>query len=246
LIFRQFILNLEKKIIPTSATIDNMKKLSFILFSLYAFVFFIFSCSLPKTYVEINEIGTYPHLLFKPLPIKVGAYYGSDFSKFEIIRRENKSFHWGSVPNGKICPLDPDIIKIGKANIALFDYIFSHVFQQVTIIQHLPKKPENIADIDIIIESNVKDYSSYIKRGSIANKYHQFLTYVITFYSPNGEPMGSWTIEGKASFSYSLVLPGTLTKEGINIAMREVAVKFITGFCKQGKIKKLFDKQCNQ
>lgn len=41
-------------------------------------------------------------------------------------------------------------------------------------------------------------------------------------------------------------LPQTLAKEGINIAMGEVAAKFMTDFCNQEDIKKLFYNQCNQ
>ena len=170
----------------------------------------------------------------------MGVYYGNDFGTFktsemvEIIREGVESF------------LYFEDIKMGKANIALFDYIFSHVFKEVTLIEHFPEKVDNIANIDLIIEPNLKDYSSYIIQGFSENEYHLFITYVITFYSPNSELISSWTIKGKGFVPYSMSLPQTLVKEGLDIAMREVAANFMIDFCNQVDIKKMFYEECSQ
>ena len=207
-----------------------MKKFGFIFFSLFAFVFFIFSCSdMFIIKAEINEIGPYPQPLIERLPIKMGVYYDNDFSTVEITQETA-----------------PENIKMGKANIALFDYILSHVFKEITIVQNFPEEIENIANIDLIIEPNIKDYSSYYVIGFIDSEYHVDITYEITFYSPIGKPIASWTIKGKGIVIYSFSSLKTLAKKATNIAMGEVAAKFMTDFCNQVDIKRLFYKECCQ
>jgi len=98
----------------------------------------------------------------------------------------------------------------------------------------------------LFIEPNIKDYYSYYVIGFIDSEYHVEITYVITFYSPIGKPIGSWTIKGKGIVIYSASLPQTLAKKATNIAMNEVAAKFMTDFCNQLDIKKLFYKECCQ
>jgi hypothetical protein len=61
---------------------------------------------------------------------------------------------------------------------------------------------------------------------------------------PEGEKIGSWSIKGGGD-----ALPRlneTAVVELTQMAMREVAAKFITDFCNQEDIKKLFYSQCNQ
>jgi hypothetical protein len=106
-----------------------MKKSGFIFFLLFFFIFFIFSCSTKTFNVEINKIGTYPHPLIEPLPIKVGVYYGNDFGTFETTEKvEMKDA--GSTIFTYIYNT-----KMGKANVALFDYILSILFEKVTPVQ---------------------------------------------------------------------------------------------------------------
>lgn len=216
-----------------------MKKFDFILFSLFVFAFFLFSCSKVLFKVDIDEIGTYPQPLIQPLPIRVGVYYGNVFGTSQTIIKVKHS------------PTSSDYeyfvnAKMGKANIALFNYIFSHVFKEVTFIQNFREESENLADIDIIIKPKVKDCSSYHVVGLSKCEYHLFLKYFIMFYLPNKKPIGSWTIKGEGFVPYDMSFPQTLAKEGINIAMGEVAAKFMTDFCNQASIKKLFYNECNQ
>ena len=50
-------------------------------------------------------------------------------------------------------------IRLGKANIALFDYILPHVFEEVTPVQHLSEANEDMGNFDIILEPSITSYS---------------------------------------------------------------------------------------
>lgn len=213
-----------------------MKKFGFIFFSLFAFGHFIFSCSGPKIHnIEINGIGTYPTPLVKPLPIRVGVYYGKDFSTFETIQK---------VGVAGVGLTYVDKIKMGKANIALFSYILSTVFEKITPIRYQPNGYNHLKDIDLIIEPTVYRYTY---PNVTADGVYIHVTYEINFYLPEGKLINSWRIQGTGHVPprFELKTENTAVIELTQMAMRRVAAKFITGFCNQREIKKIFDKQCN-
>jgi hypothetical protein len=115
-----------------------MKKPGFILFSLFSLCFLILSCS--RHNLIIIEGERYPKPLLKPLPLKIGVYYNDDFRNYE-------NLVGGALSRN---------IHLGKSNVALFDYILPHVFEEVTPVQHLSEANE---DIDIILEHSITSYS---------------------------------------------------------------------------------------
>ena len=205
-----------------------MKKLGFIYFSLFAFCFLILSCS-PHN-VNITEIGNYPQPLIKSLPLKIGVYYKDDFRKFETVE-----YPAGFRLN----------IQMGKANIALFDYILPYVFEEVTPVQHLPQDFEHMENIDTIIEPSIKSYSCSDTYGLKA-EFEIHITYAITFYSPNGELIDVWLINSKGYASDYMANFAQLAKDATKNAMRDLTVQFMIDLCNNITIKELFNKPCNK
>ncbi len=69
----------------------------------------------------------------------------------------------------------------------------------------------------------------------------------MNFYLPNGEGLGSWEIESSNSTrmaNYGLATVEAAVKIVTDRTMREVAAKFMSGFCKQEFIQKRFLDQC--
>jgi hypothetical protein len=188
------------------------------------------SCGTKTFTITINDIGSYPQPLVKPLPLKVGAYYRDDFA-------------FGIIPE-KMTNVSE--IKIGKANIALFDYILSHAFEKVIPVQNLSENVKDKRNIDLIIEPTIHKYF-FFKWVRIVK-----IIYTIAFYTPDGERLGQgiepWQIEGYAYLPSSRVLFGnTLLAKGLTqMAMRQVAAIFLTGLCEQEEMKQFFYEQCNQ
>lgn len=104
-----------------------MRRVIFILFNCLSFTIFLFGCSTTRTHnINVAEIRLPPKALVEPLPFKVGVHYGEGFRTFDTIQQIKDGAGITSVYK----------ITLGKANIALFDYILSHVFEQVTPVQH--------------------------------------------------------------------------------------------------------------
>jgi hypothetical protein len=137
---------------------------------------------------------------------------------------------------------------MGKANVALFNYILSTVFEKVTPVtpvQYLSKGFENVKDIDLIIVPTVQSYT--IPKFT-ADGTHIHIIYEINFYLPEGEQINSWRIKGSGLKPLKLDFKSEKTHvtELTQMAMRQVAAKFMTDFCNQEEIKKLFYSQCEQ
>lgn len=213
-----------------------MKRRAFILSNYFSVTVFLFACSSMRTHnINISEIGNYPQPLVEPLPLKVGAYYGEDFCKFDTVQQI-------SIPNSDITLVDQ--IMLGEANTALFDYILSHTFEKVTPFQRFSEDSRHAKDLDIIIEPKVSEYS-YSVSPSICQVR---IIYAIAFYTPDGARLGPWLIEGNGFIltGISFKTETTLVTELTQMAMRQAAAKFMTGFCDQPEIKQLFYNQCNK
>ena len=151
----------------------KMSELRFIIVILFAPTYLILGCTHTLN-INITEIGNYPQPLIEPLPTNVGVYYGNDF-------RTYKTTQINECPSDftRICN-----IRLGKANIALFDSISHNVFENVTSVQHLPNELVNLKNIDLILEPAISDYT-YIAVELAEPEASINITYEIKFYSPD-------------------------------------------------------------
>jgi len=217
-----------------------MKKLNFIIFIFVILGFLHLGCA-HRLNINVDEIGHYSKPLIEPLPIKVGVYYGNDFRTYKTIQEND--YTQGVTRISKI--------QLGKANIALFDYISSHLFENVISIQHFPNELENLKNIDLILEPKISNYD-YSERTVFYEPAAQVnIEYRINFYSPDGKQIGTWTISGESSryitwHGIEVMRRHTSVKKLTHLSMREVAAQFFADFCNQSDIKKHFDKKCKQ
>ena len=191
--------------------------------------------------INVDEIGNYSKPLIEKLPIKVGVYYGNDFRTYNTIQENDYTQSVTRISK----------IQLGKANIALFNFISSHLFENVTHIQQLPNELENLHNVDLLLEPKISNYE-YIERTVFYEPAAQVnIAYIINFYSPDGKQISTWTISGESSryitwHGIEVMRRHTSVKELTHLSMREVAAQFFADFCNQSDIKKHFDKQCNQ
>jgi hypothetical protein len=216
-----------------------MSKLRIIIFISFAPAFFLLGCTHTLN-INVTEIDNYPQPLIEPLPINVGVYYGDDFRTYKTTQINGYPEEFTRICN----------IRLGKANISLFDTIMHSVFENVTSLQHFPNELVNLKNIDLILEPKISDYT-YIAVELAWPEATIYITYEIKFYLPDGKQISTWTISGKSYLpprsETGVIVHGKrsiikLTK----LAMREVAAQFFTGFCDQDQIDKLYYIQCKQ
>lgn len=84
-----------------------------------------------------------PVPLIKPLPLKVGLYYGNDFRNYKT-SQTYKIVQSGVTHIGNV--------ELGKENIFLFDYITTNLFQDVIPVPYLSNGYLDNENIDLIPE----------------------------------------------------------------------------------------------
>lgn len=182
-------------------------------------------CSTTTRNVAIDSIGEMPEPLIEPLPLNVGVHYTDNFRTYKTTQTNVFEYGYTYILN----------LRLGDANVALFNYLFDHAFKNTTPLSHLPTDTE--ASIDFIIEPDISEYVWYwegitpLQRISIA--------YEIRLFSPDGIPFNSWSIRMEKQSGESIK---KITEE----AMRDIATKFFTDFCGQTKINEMIPYVCEQ
>ena len=226
----------------------KISQLRFIVAILFAPVFLLLGCTHILN-IEITEIGNYSQPLVEPLPIDVGVYYSNDFRTYKTVQENflaDPSAYSQDVGVTRISK-----IQLGEANVALFDFILSHLFENLTSIQNIPNESENLTNIDLLVEPTISNYIYSERQVYFEPAAWVRIEYTINFYSPDGLLISTWALSGQSSKNITLhgieILSGhTSSVELTQLAMREVAAQFFTGFCNQREIQKHFSEQCNQ
>ncbi len=236
--------------------IKKMCQLRFILFIVFTPAFLPLGCTHTLN-INITEIGDYSQPLIEPLPINAGVYYGYDFRTYKTVQEnflaDTSAYFLGNTSGNHqgLGVTRISKIQLGEANIALFDYILSHVFENLTPVQNFPNKSENRKSIDLLVEPTISNYI-YSERAVFYEPAAWVrIEYTINFYSSDGLQIGTWTISGESSKYITLHGLEVLTRhssseELTQLAMRGIAAQFFAGFCNQSEIKMLFDNQCSQ
>ena len=225
-----------------------MCQLRFILFLFFTPAFLTLGCT-HNLNININDIGTYSQPLIDPLPINAGVYYKNDFRTYKTTQENfltDPSVYSQDVGVTRISK-----IRLGEANIALFDYILSNIFENCTSVQHLPNESEKLKSLDLIVEPEISNYIYSERQVYFEPAAWVMIEYTINFYLPDGVLMNTWTISGQSSkyiiwHGIEILSRHSSSVELTQLAMREVAAQFLAGFCNQPEIKKHFHEQCNQ
>ena len=183
----------------------------------------LFSLGCTRTInAKIDKLGALPTPLIEPLPLIVGVYYGNDFRNYKVtqtILYREITFIYN--------------VQFGKANIALFDYILSSLFETVIPVSHLPNGFDKIGNVDLIIEPRVDCYSPC---------FPIVLRYEMKLYFPYGEKI-IWQIMGTSVAN--LITANNVIKH-TQLAMRDCASQFMAGFCRNEKLTDFLDNQCDR
>lgn len=163
--------------------------------------------------------ATLPRPLVEPLPVAVGVYYGPEFRDYEHVHTL-VGFEFKFL--------------VGPQSVALFDQVFAHMFEKAVPVQDRPPLPAGEAELAAVIEPRIENFST---DGGRHLWEHVTVTYHMTLYSPQGDQLASWTVEGTGGSQYRLGRGIGLASEATHAAMRDAAVNLITGFRSQPDVR---------
>lgn len=162
--------------------------------------------------VEINAVLETPPLV-EPLPITLGVYYSDDFRNY----RYEKHF------SGSIRTL---IFLPGRSSIDLFDQTFTAMFAKTILVESLPPAPAVAQGLDVVIEPKIASFV-VIEPYGICN-----IDYSISLYSPAGEQLSRWTVNGHGDSETSYA------GDSLKIAMRAAVATFLVDFYEDPAVKR--------
>ncbi len=149
------------------------------------------------------------------IPIVVGVYYDTAFRTYE------HHFIIGTTSFN---------ISVGKTGVSLFDEAFPIVFKKAVTVISRPPLPQGGPRVVAVIEPKIEEFEMDHPFIMIGTTFSAEITYRITLYSLDGEPIVSSTYVGKGKKLASLFNQGRPPGEATSLAMQEAVEKFMSDF----------------
>ena len=130
-----------------------------------------------------------PSAVREPLPLKVGVYYSPDFrGREEVFTKQY---------------IETYTFRLGEPSVELFDRVFGFTFAETAAVDSLPPFETAVPDLDAVIEPYFAEvtpfYGSTNPSGFGYVLLKMTLGYGFRLYSPEGEQIADWRVEGFAS-----------------------------------------------
>ncbi len=169
--------------------------------------------------------------LIEPLPVTVGVYYEDSFSTYK-----HKAFSQSMLIDFSY--------SVGPSSVAMFDEVFSSLFEHVVPVDVYPMAETTSAELDAIIQVKVRQFSATNFAGLTAanpqlGPVHWILiAYDVELFSLKGDVLDHWEISADSEVrGLSWIAAEQNAKKAMKRAMREVAAQFIANFSERSAVK---------
>lgn len=118
---------------------------------------------------------------------------------------------------------------LGRASVPLLDRAFAILFESPRTLDRRPPLPAAAPAVAGAIEPVIEEFTfglPMIKTGT----YRAAITYRFTLYSPSGERLGAWTVQGEGAKTVQLFESASGPGEAADRAMEDAAKKLVSGF----------------
>jgi hypothetical protein len=195
-----------------------MGKLSVISRFLSVLGLLAFTSSGCNTVVHISK--RFPSPVVEPLPVDIGVYYDEDFRSYQY---RSKGEKW--------------VVPIGPASVALFNRVFTAMFERAVPVENQPSSPGRLPEFDALIQPEIKGYEFLLPAASGSDFYQVSIEYRMNLYASNGEVIDRWSITGWGWSRSKFWRAGEALAEATTVAMRDAAAAMIINFTRRRRIK---------
>lgn len=167
----------------------------------------------------------FPSPVIESLPLAVGIHYDETFRTYVHTEAALEGGTW--------------VIELGSANVALYDHLFDSMFEHVARLAEFPPESEEAGDLDAIITPQVEGVT-FVTPGPTGSTFVEIsIQYRITLYSPRGEFLSSWALEGYGRSHSKLFKAALPIEEATTLAMRDAATLIAIEFEHKPEVKAL-------
>lgn len=159
----------------------------------------------------VLEAPTIPEPLIEQIPASIGLQMPAEFNHFvheeEIIGREEWS------------------INLSNSNARLFEQLFGHMFEKVTIIKP-DEDPKNYS-IDALIRPSIDAFEFSVPNQSKTESFAVWIRYRIRVYDEEGDEVANWPVSAYGKSQKTSMTGSQALQRAAILAMRDAAALMI-------------------
>ena len=157
------------------------------------------------------DAPTIPTPLIHKIPANVGLRMPAEFQDFiheeEIIGREEWS------------------IDLNNSNAVLFEHLFGHMFEKVTVIG-LEEDPKNF-NIDALIEPSIDAFEFSVPNQSKTESFAVWIRYRVKVFDEEGDQVANWPVSAYGKSQTAKLSGSQALQRAAILAMRDAAALMI-------------------
>jgi len=166
---------------------------------------------------------SFPAPLVETLPLTVGVYYAEDF---------RTHWHRGTNLQGTKWA-----VELGPANVAVFDRLFSVMFEQVAGVTEPELWETPLGDADAVIAPELESYRVAMPGDFDDRRYTVWIEYRMRVLGPDGVLIANWLIDAHGQSLPRGLRHEKSMREATRLAMRDAAATVATEFQHQPAIR---------
>lgn len=174
---------------------------------------------------NVRPPETFPTPVIQQLPLRVGLYQDRLFRNY---------VHQAASEMGRAWVVDLESI-----HKTLFKTVLSALFSEVIELENRPGTYRQPSGLQAIIEPQIQTFSLQTPSGSASPFYRASVAYLLTIYSPQGEPLGSWPVQGQGKGRSSWMQARRAVTGAVTDALRDVGVQIATELSEKRAIRDL-------
>ena len=178
---------------------------------------------------SVGVESQFPTPVISSIPLRMGVHFGESLKNFqynEVIPQQSK---WE--------------IKLGNANVALFEPMLGAMFTTVVEIEQFPPPAGKHADLQAIIQPTIEKFEFDLPRDPKNKFVEAWVQYRMNLYETDGTLIASWAISGYGKSQNSGLGPGKALRRATIRAMRDAGVVLVTEFGRDPKVAEWLDEE---
>jgi hypothetical protein len=168
---------------------------------------------------------TFPTPVIQALPLRVGLYQDRPFRDY---------VHQGASEIGGTW-----IIDLRPIHKTFFKTLLGALFSELIEVESGSETYPPVSQLEAIIEPQVQAFTLQNLSAAASSAYRVSVVYLLKIYSPQGELLGSWPVQGQGQGDAGWLQAGQAVTEAVTNALRDIGVQIATQLAETPEIKEL-------
>jgi hypothetical protein len=170
-----------------------------------------------------------PTPLIAPMPVRVAVFYDPSLTDFE---------HTEDIVGGSDW-----VVKLGNANMTMFNKLFASMFQTVVKVDSLEQAFADSQGYDAIITPSIVELQIAPPSRLGSDFFEAWVKYRIDAFDNDQKPIVKWVVTGYGKAEPEMLGGSNALSAATVTAMRDAAANIVIKFKKQPRVREWIDEQ---